>query len=110
MKLGAVGDVVNVAARVQSLSHRCGYNVLITSATYDRIKGTVMAVPCGRFSVKGREQTIEVWGIGKARADAIKELTSVKHPVSEQDSDLLLIDVDGAAKLSRMESTASIEK
>jgi adenylate cyclase len=65
MKLGAVGDVVNVAARVQSLSPQCGFGVLLTGATYNRLNGAVRAAACGKFPVKGREQTIEVWGIGK---------------------------------------------
>jgi class 3 adenylate cyclase len=83
MKLGAVGDVVNVAARVQSLTPQCGFGVLLTGATYDRLNGTVTAVPCGKFPIKGREQTIEVWGVGKTLIDTDcgDEKTLVLKPI-----------------------------
>ena len=67
MKLGAVGDAVNVAARIQSLSAETGYPILISSQTYDRIKGTIDAVACGSFPVKGRQQLVEVYGVGEKR-------------------------------------------
>src|SRR5262249_29127275 len=38
IQFSAVGDAVNVAARVQSLTETCGYDVLITSNTYDLVK------------------------------------------------------------------------
>jgi class 3 adenylate cyclase len=64
MKLGAVGDVVNVAARVQGLSRECGFDVLITGDTYACTDGAIDAVACGSFKVKGREQPVEVYGVG----------------------------------------------
>ena len=67
MKLGAVGDVVNVAARVQGLSRECGFDILITDDTYAYTRGAVAAVACGKFKVKGREQPVEVYGVGESR-------------------------------------------
>ena len=70
MKLGAVGDAVNIAARVQGLNLECGYNVLVTSHTYERIKDTVPAHYCGIHSIKGRAQPLEVYGLGAPIAGA----------------------------------------
>jgi len=65
LKLGAIGDAVNVAARVQSLSDRCGYGVLITREVLSRIEGKIAAQRCGDFEVKGRAQAVEVFGVGE---------------------------------------------
>lgn len=64
MKLGAVGDAVNVASRVQGLSERCGYGILVTKESYDLIAGRIALDPCGHFAVKGREQEVQVFGAG----------------------------------------------
>lgn len=63
MKLGAVGDAVNTASRVQSLSRECGYTVLITDNTYRRVVEAVKATPCGEFALKGFEHTVQVYGV-----------------------------------------------
>ena len=69
MKLGAVGDAVNVAARVQGLTGQCGCSVLITRDTYELVKDEVCATCCGTFEVKGREQPVEVFGVDRLRVD-----------------------------------------
>jgi adenylate cyclase len=90
MKLGAVGDVVNVAARVQSLSPQCGYNVLLTGATFSRLDGAVSAAACGKFSVKGREQSIEVWGVGEPSNHFADSTTqALLLPISNDPIDLV---------------------
>jgi len=77
LKMGAAGDVVNVAARVQGLSRECGYDVLVTQETYHLIRQEIPANYCGTFPVKGREQPIMVYGIAAARRE-----TEVLSPVS----------------------------
>jgi class 3 adenylate cyclase len=62
-KFGAVGDTVNVAARLQALSRQCGYGVLVTGETYERVKNLVMATYCGSHVLHGRKQPIEVYGV-----------------------------------------------
>jgi len=66
-KMGAIGDVVNVAARVQGLSKTCGYDLLITQETYERLDEEVPAVCCGSFPVKGRTQPVTVYGISASQ-------------------------------------------
>jgi adenylate cyclase len=67
MQLSALGDAVNVAARVQGLSKQLGYDVLISSNTYERVRDVISAVYCGSHSVKGREQAVEVYGVGASQ-------------------------------------------
>ncbi len=64
MKLGAVGDAVNVTSRVQGLTARCGFSILVTRECYDLIAGRIPFTPCGFFAVKGRDQEVEVFGAG----------------------------------------------
>ena len=67
LKLGAAGDVVNVAARVQSLSSACGFDVLLTQEMYDRIHTKVPTEYCGTFPIRGRLQPVVVFGISATR-------------------------------------------
>jgi len=69
MKIGAVGDAVNVASRVQSLTTHCGFSILVTKESHDLIEG-IPLTPCGEFEVKGREQRVEVFGAGEPIARA----------------------------------------
>ncbi len=67
LKLGAIGDVVNVAARVQRLSRQCGYEVLVTRATYQHMAQAVPADYCGTFALIGRAQPVEIYGVSASR-------------------------------------------
>ncbi|MBI3923335.1 MAG: adenylate/guanylate cyclase domain-containing protein [Armatimonadetes bacterium] len=72
MKLGAVGDVINVAARVQGLSRECGYDILLTQSTHDLVSPEVQAAYCGRFAVKGRGEPVDVYGIGSTTRSSLE--------------------------------------
>ena len=64
MDYTAVGDTVNVASRLQGLSE--GGQILISDATYDRVRQHVDAHPMGPMRVKGRRlpvMTYDVVGI-----------------------------------------------
>jgi adenylate cyclase len=78
MKLGAVGDVVNVAARVQGLSRECGFDVLVTDDSYHSAGDPEDAVPCGEFKVKGREQPVQVYGLGQPNCPDKSDTAVVK--------------------------------
>ena len=62
MKIGAIGDAVNVASRVQGLTTVCGYSVLLTQDCYDELGGHIALYPCGSHTVKGRVQPVEIFG------------------------------------------------
>lgn len=70
LKPGAVGDAVNVASRIQSLNLRCGYPIIITRTTWERIRENcetqhVPVASCGEFPIRGRSAAIEVYGLGE---------------------------------------------
>ena len=52
MNFTAVGDTVNIAARLQNESS--GGQILISAATFERLEGRVEAQPTGLRQVKGR--------------------------------------------------------
>jgi class 3 adenylate cyclase/CHASE2 domain-containing sensor protein len=83
LKPGAVGDAVNVASRIQSLNTQCGFPIIITRTTWERIRENcerqnIPAVNCGTFSVRGRRAAVEVYGMGKP-------LSSVENKIVDND-------------------------
>jgi len=68
LKMGAVGEAVNMAARVQGLNQKCGYTVLVTRKTYDLVQHMVVATNCGFHPVRGHEKPVEVFGVESVMA------------------------------------------
>ena len=101
MKLGAVGDAVNVASRVQGLTHQCPYGILITKESFDFIDNKIPLTLCGQFAVKGRQQEVEIFGAGK-----IRQITSdATSPETPEEAALAVNEIagslpSGAAELS----------
>ncbi len=71
-KPGAVGEVVNIAARVQTLSDDCGFTVLMTRETLNawrqdipKSDSDLFAQPvfCGSYIIKGYDNRLEVFGL-----------------------------------------------
>jgi adenylate cyclase len=63
----AIGDAVNVAARVEGLTKDLGRKILITEAVVARIGEGFNFDPLGSHNVKGHSP-VNVWGIRTARA------------------------------------------
>jgi adenylate cyclase len=63
----AIGDAVNVAARVEGLTKDLGRKIIITGAVVERIGEQYHFDPLGTHKVKGHSP-VEVWGIRTARA------------------------------------------
>lgn len=61
MDFTAVGDTVNLAARLQSTSRDS--QILISQTTYNRIRDDVVARPLGSLSFKGRSEAVETFEI-----------------------------------------------
>ncbi len=63
----AIGDAVNVAARVEGLTKDLGRKIVITEAVVSRIGDRFHFDPLGSHNVKGHSP-VNVWGIRTARA------------------------------------------
>jgi len=63
----AIGDAVNVAARVEGLTKDLGRKIIITEAVVSRIGERFHFDPLGTHNVKGHSP-VQVWGIRTARA------------------------------------------
>jgi class 3 adenylate cyclase len=71
MDFTAVGDTVNLAARLQQISS--GGRILISRATYEQTVGVIETRPIGLMNVKGRVNqvmTYEVLGLAEAAQQA----------------------------------------
>jgi adenylate cyclase len=62
----AIGDAVNVAARVEGLTKELGRKILITEAVVNRMGEGFQFDPLGSHKVKGHSP-VNVWGIRTAR-------------------------------------------
>jgi adenylate cyclase len=63
----AIGDAVNVAARVEGLTKDLGRKIIITEEVVSRIEERFHFDPLGEHKVKGHSP-VRVWGIRTARA------------------------------------------
>src|SRR5438067_844646 len=84
----AMGDTVNVAARMQA-SARPG-SVLVTSATYRFVGLLVEAVDVGQLELKGKSETVrayEITGLKEGAANT-RGLAGVRSPMVGRDAQL----------------------
>ncbi len=61
MDYTAVGDAVNLAARLQALSH--GNEITISEAVYQRVQDRILAETIGERQIKGREEGVTVFRV-----------------------------------------------
>jgi adenylate cyclase len=66
----AIGDAVNVAARLEGLTKDLGRKILITEAVVERIEERFQFDPLGSHKVKGHSP-VHVWGIRTVRATSV---------------------------------------
>jgi adenylate cyclase len=64
----AIGDAVNVAARLEGLTKELGRKILISEAVVGRIGATFQFDPLGSHNVKGHSP-VSIWGIRAARPE-----------------------------------------
>ncbi len=74
----AIGDAVNVAARVEGLTKELGRKIIITEAVVSRIEERFHFDPLGSHNVKGHSP-VNVWGIRTVRtAPAAAQVEAVQ--------------------------------
>jgi adenylate cyclase len=64
LNFSVIGDVVNVAARVEAATRETGDGLLLTAETRDRLTRSLPLVPRGAAALKGREAPIELFAPG----------------------------------------------
>jgi adenylate cyclase len=74
-----IGDAVNTASRVESLTKQYGHPILITGALYSRLPASLRALcqSLGMAQVRGRRAALELYGVPEADAGADKELRAL---------------------------------
>lgn len=70
MEYTAVGDTVNVASRIESLTKETGSDVLISESTYDAVRHAVEAKEMGSLSIKGRVHPVVCYAVSGWRRQA----------------------------------------
>ena len=58
-----IGDAVNLASRVESLSKTFGADILISSSTYAQVKGKFKCIPMEKIAVKGKSAKQQVYAV-----------------------------------------------
>jgi adenylate cyclase len=67
----AIGDTVNTASRIESLTKELGHPLLLSQSTLDLLAtGTADLVYVDEVTVRGRRASTRVWGL---TADAIRD-------------------------------------
>jgi adenylate cyclase len=61
MDFTAVGDTVNLASRLQGLSHQC--QILISHATYQQVQPQVVVRPIGKVQVRNRVEAVTAYEV-----------------------------------------------
>lgn len=61
----AIGDEVNIAARIQGLTDNYKTNIIITDSVYNLVRGKFPTEPLGEVTVKGRRELVIIYSIGK---------------------------------------------
>jgi adenylate cyclase len=59
----AIGDTVNLAARLESITKDYNTSIIISESTYDYIKGQFMTRELGAVTVKGKTRPVKIYAV-----------------------------------------------
>jgi len=80
----AIGDPVNLAARLESVTKDYGVPIIVSEYTYKYVKGRFPTKELDTVTVKGKSQPVKIYGVmpssmrkhPRARLDAVVQLTA----------------------------------
>lgn len=79
----AVGDTVNLAARLQDLTKELGAEILIGESTYEAARDVIEAVPIPGTRVRGRSQAVTIYRVtGLRQARPLVEADAAGPPAA----------------------------
>lgn len=97
----AVGDVVNLASRLEGVNKIYGTQILISGETYRRVKSVLLARPLDRVIVMGRRKFTEIFELIAVRKDASAAQLKLVQRSQEAFEAYLRRDFKSAVKLYR---------
>jgi hypothetical protein len=71
----ALGDGVNVAARLEGINKQFGTTICVSDSIYDQVQADIMVRPLKRVQVKGRKTEFMIYELLALRASNDPELT-----------------------------------
>ncbi len=101
MNYTAMGDVVNLAARLEGLNKRYKTRILITEATYRAAESEIVARPLEFVTVKGKRQAVKVYEPLSTREEAASEVLQLAELSDQALTAYLNANFDEACRLYR---------
>jgi adenylate cyclase len=80
MNYTAIGDVVNIAERLEQIGKEYHVAIVISEDVYQKVKGQFLVRPLDRVAVKGRKEKINIYEL-VAKKEGEKEILATPQQI-----------------------------